>query len=106
MKSSTWHAEEGLFLLMTYCAVALLARCGEFARTYDLTSTKRRIGYWAITAYVTGSLPGHLVFLLTGLTLRRRPADAPPAPALLQCEPIRAEGAYGHHPAAAGRRGV
>ncbi len=146
MKSSTWHAEDSLlllmsggffvhlinasrhlrddrsqvadillrpvdlvlFLLMAYCAVALIGRSRQFARTYDLTSIGRRLGYWAITAYVTLSLPGHVLFLLTGnprffdafpwwfsfvimpvyvlvvayvLTLRRRHGDAPPAAA-------------------------
>jgi hypothetical protein len=106
MKSSTWHAEEAmlllmsggffvhlinasrhlrddgshvgdillrpvdlaLFLLMAYCAVALIVRSRQFARTYDLSSIGRRLGYWAITAYVTLSLPGHVAFLLTGNT--------------------------------------
>jgi hypothetical protein len=146
MRSSTWHAEEALlllmsggffihlisasrhlqddgsevgdvllrpvdlalFLLMAYCAVALVSRSREFARTYDLSTTRRRLGYWAITAYVGVSLPGHVVFLLTGdaqffdafpwwfslvilpvyalvvayvLTLRRRPVLAPAAAA-------------------------
>jgi hypothetical protein len=145
MKSSTWHAEEALlllmsggffvhlinasrhlqydrsqvgdillrpvdgalFLLMAYCAVALLARSRQFARTYDLTGRGRRLGYWAITAYVTVSLPGHILFLATGdtrffgafpwwfslailplyllvvvyvVTLRPRQVGAPPAP--------------------------
>jgi hypothetical protein len=106
MKSSTWHAEEALlllmsggffvhlinlsrhlrdeasqvgdillrpvdgalFLIMAYCALALLTRSRQFARTYDLTTRSRKIGYWAITGYVTLSLPGHLLFLLTGDT--------------------------------------
>ena len=106
MKSSTWHAEEALlllmsggffvhlinasrylrddraqvadillrpvdlalFLLMAHCSVALIARSRQFARRYDLTSIRRRLGYWAITAYVTLSLPGHVLFLLTGNT--------------------------------------
>ncbi len=145
MRSSTWHVEEALlllmsggffihlvsaarhlrddgaqvadvllrpvdlalFLLMAYCAVALVARRRQVARTYDLSATPRRVGYWAITAYVTVSLPGHVLFLLTGdtrffdgfpwwfslailpvyalvvayvVTLRSRPAPAP-APA-------------------------
>jgi hypothetical protein len=106
MKSSTWHAEEALlllmsggffvhlinaarhlqddssrvgdillrpvdlalFLIMAYCAVALVARSKQFARTFDLSATGRRLGYWAITAYVGLSLPGHANFLLTGDT--------------------------------------
>ncbi len=106
MKSSTWHAEEALlllmsggffvhlinasrhlhdeesqvgdillrpvdgalFLLMAYCALAMLARSRQFARTYDLTTRGRKLGYWAITAYVTLSLPGHILFLITGDT--------------------------------------
>jgi uncharacterized membrane protein YhdT len=144
MKSSTWHAEEALlllmsggffvhlinasrqleddssrvgdvllrpvdlalFLIMTYCAVALVSRSRQFARTFDMSATWRRLGYWAITAYVGLSLPGHVHFLLTGdtrffdvfpgwfslailpvyaivvayvLTLRRLPVPAPPA---------------------------
>jgi len=104
MKSSTWHAEDALlllmsggffvhlinasrhlrddgsqvadillrpvdlalFLLMGHCAVALITRSRQFAGTYDLTSVGRWLGYWAITAYVTLSLPGHALFLLTG----------------------------------------
>jgi hypothetical protein len=104
MKSSTWHAEEALlllmsggffvhlinasrhlhddesqvgdillrpvdgalFVLMAYCALALLARSRQFARTYDMAARGRRLGYWAITAYVTLSLPGHILFLVTG----------------------------------------
>jgi hypothetical protein len=104
VKSSTWHAEDSLlllmsggffvhlinasrhlrddgsqvadillrpvdlalFLLMAHCAVALIVRSRQFAHTYDLTSAGRRLGYWAITAYVTLSLPGHVLFLLTG----------------------------------------
>jgi hypothetical protein len=145
MKSTTWHAEDALlllmsggffvhlinasrhlrddrsqvadvllrpvdlalFLLMAHCAVALLVRSRQFAGTYDLTSIGRRFGYWAITAYVTLSLPGHVLFLLTGdtrffdafpwwfslvilpvyvlvvmyvVTLRRRPVGAPGPP--------------------------
>ena len=57
-----------LFVLMLYCAVALLTRARAFARTYDLTTPGRRLGYWAITAYVTVSLPGHVLFLTTGDT--------------------------------------
>jgi hypothetical protein len=146
MKSSTWHSEDALlllmsggffvhlisasrhlqddgsrvgdillrpvdgalFLIMAYCSVAMIARSRQFARTYDMTSTGRWLGYWAITAYVTLSLPGHILFLLTGdtrffdgfpwwfslvimpvyvlivvyvLTLRPRYGDAPPAAA-------------------------
>jgi hypothetical protein len=146
MKSSTWHAEDSLlllmsggffvhlinasrhlrddssqvadillgpvdlalFVLMAHCAVALIVRSRQFARTYDLTSIGRRLGYWAITAYVTISLPGHVLFLVTGntrffdafpwwfsvvimpvyvlvvayvLTLRRRPGNGLPAAA-------------------------
>jgi hypothetical protein len=55
-----------LFLLMAYCAIALLARSRQFAHTYDLTTKGRKLGYWAITAYITLSLPGHILFLLTG----------------------------------------
>jgi hypothetical protein len=106
MRSSTWHAEEALlllmsggffvhlinasrhlqdsgsrvgdillrpvdgalFLLMAYSAVALVTRYRDFARTYDLSSVPRRVGYWAITTYVTVSLPGHVSFLLSGDT--------------------------------------
>jgi hypothetical protein len=106
MKSSTWHAEEALlllmsggffvhlinasrhlrdegsrvgdillrpvdgalFLLMAYCAVALLVRYRQFADTYDMTTTGRKLGYWAVTTYVTLSLPGHAMFLITGDT--------------------------------------
>jgi hypothetical protein len=57
-----------LFLLMAHCAVALIVRSRQFARTYDLTSIGRRLGYWAIAAYVTVSLPGHVLFLVTGDT--------------------------------------
>jgi hypothetical protein len=158
MKSSTWHAEESLlllmsggffvhlinasrhlrddrsqvadillrpvdlalFLLMAHCAVALIARSRQFARIYDLTSVGRRLGYWAITAYVTLSLPGHVLFLVTGdtrffdafpwwfslvilpgyvlivvyvVTLSRREVGALPAP---PGAVGRAEGATGH----------
>jgi hypothetical protein len=106
MKSSTWHVEEALLLLMSggffvhlisasrhlqddgsqvgdillrpvdgalfltmaYCAVVLILRFRHFFRAYDVSSTGRRLGYWAITAYVTLSLPGHILFLLTGDT--------------------------------------
>ncbi len=106
MKSSTWHVEEAvlllmsggffvhlinlsrhlrdeasqvgdillrpvdgaLFLIMAYCAVVLIFRFRHFFRAYDMSSTGRRLGYWAITAYVTVSLPGHVLFLLTGDT--------------------------------------
>jgi hypothetical protein len=57
-----------LFVLMAYCAVVLLTRARQFARTYDLRGVGRRAGYWAITAYVTVSLPGHVLFLVTGDT--------------------------------------
>ena len=105
MKSSTWHAEEALLVLMSggffvhlisasrhirdshaqvgdillwpvdlalfgvmaYCSVALATRHRHFARTYEL-GPWRRLGYWAMTVYVTVSLPGHAVFLLTGDT--------------------------------------
>jgi hypothetical protein len=92
---------------MAYCALALLARYRQFARTYDLTASGRKLGYWAITAYITLSLPGHVLFLITGdarffgafpwwfslailplyalvvvyvVTLRRQQDGAPPAP--------------------------
>lgn len=106
MRSSTWHAEHALLLLMSggffvhlisasrhiqdsqaqvgdillgpvdlalslimaYCSVALITRSGQFARTYDLGTTMQSLDYWAITAYVTLSLPGHAPFLLTGDT--------------------------------------
>ena len=55
-----------LFLIMAYCAVALIARSRQFADTYDMSPPSRKLGYWAITAYVTVSLPGHAMFLLTG----------------------------------------
>ena len=35
-----------LFLLMAYCAIALLARSRQFAHTYDLTTKGRKLGYW------------------------------------------------------------
>ena len=57
-----------LFVLMLYCAAVLIARPRPFARTFDLRSRARRVGYWAITAYVTVSLAGHVLFLLTGDT--------------------------------------
>jgi hypothetical protein len=57
-----------LFLVMAYCAVALSARSRQFADTYDMSPLSRKLGYWAITAYVTLSLPGHAMFLLTGDT--------------------------------------
>jgi len=57
-----------LFLIMAYCAVALIARSRHFADTYDMSPPSRKLGYWAITAYVTLSLPGHALFLLTGDT--------------------------------------
>jgi uncharacterized membrane protein YhdT len=48
--------------------VVLIFRFRHFFRAYDMSSTGRRLGYWAITAYVTVSLPGHVLFLLTGDT--------------------------------------
>lgn len=60
--------DRALFLLKAYCAVALAVGSREFARTYDLTTTGRALGYWAITAYVTVSLPGHILLLATGDT--------------------------------------
>jgi hypothetical protein len=63
-----WPVDMALFVLMAYCSLALISRSGHFALTYDLTSTPRKVGYWAITAYVTVSLPGHVLFLLTGDT--------------------------------------
>ena len=171
MKSSTWHAEEALlllmsggffvhlinasrhlrdegsqvgdillrpvdgalFLLMAYCSLALLTRSRQFADTYDLTTRSRKLGYWAITAYVTLSLPGHILFLLTGdprffgafpwwfslvimpvyalvvvyvVTMRRRQVGAPPAPGEKHG---RSQGSTGqpvsHTPSPAGSRG-
>lgn len=63
-----WPVDLALFVIMAYCSVALITRHRQFARTYDLSTTRRRVGYWAITAYVTLSLPGHAMFLLTGDT--------------------------------------
>jgi hypothetical protein len=63
-----WPVDLALFALMAYCAAALLVRSQQFARTYDLSTTGRRIGYWAITVYVVLSLPGHAIFLFTGDT--------------------------------------
>ena len=60
--------DAALFALMVYCSVALILRSREFARTYDLSTPLRKVGYWAITVYVTVSLPGHVLFLLTGDT--------------------------------------
>jgi hypothetical protein len=171
MKSSTWHAEDALlllmsggffvhlinasrhlrddrsqvadillrpvdlalFLLMAHCAVALIVRSRQFARTYDLTPIGRRLGYWAITAYVTVSLPGHVLFLLTGdtrffdafpwwfsfvimpvyvlvvayvLTLRPRQVAAPPVPRTSVGRPQGAkEQPVTRTPSAVGRQG-
>lgn len=64
----TRPVDAALFLLMAYCAVGLTARYRAFAHTYDMRSPQRKLGYWAITAYVTVSLPGHVGFLATGDT--------------------------------------
>lgn len=42
------------------------AHCPYVANAFDLSRAPRRIGYWAVTVYVTISLPGHVLFLLTG----------------------------------------
>jgi hypothetical protein len=63
-----WPVDLALFVLMAYCAAALVLRSRQFARTYDLSAPPRRFGYRAITAYVVLSLPGHILFLLTGDT--------------------------------------
>jgi hypothetical protein len=63
-----WPVDLALFVLMAYCSVTLITRFRHFASAYELATTGRKLGYWAITAYVTVSLPGHAVFLLTGDT--------------------------------------
>ncbi len=63
-----WPVDLALFMLMAYCGVVLVVRSRQFAVTYDLSATGRRVGYRAITAYVVLSLPGHVMFLLTGDT--------------------------------------
>ncbi len=64
----TRPVDAALFVLMVYCAVGLIMRHRAFARTYDVRSMKRKLGYWGITAYITVSLPGHVGFLVTGDT--------------------------------------
>jgi hypothetical protein len=63
-----WPVDLALFVLMAFCSVTLITRFRHVASAYELGTTGRRLGYWAITAYVTVSLPGHAVFLLTGDT--------------------------------------
>lgn len=64
----SWPVDLCLFLLMLFCAVALIARHKAMFATYDLTALPRRVGYWVITVYVTASLPGHIAYLTTGNT--------------------------------------
>lgn len=63
-----WPVDFCLATLMIFCAVALIGRWRAFAETFQMESWPRRIGYWAITFYITVSIPGHLLFLSTGNT--------------------------------------
>lgn len=65
----SWPVDLGLFALMLFCAVALIARRKAMFATYDLSALPRRVGYWVITVYITASLPGHLFYLTTGSTV-------------------------------------
>jgi len=63
-----WPVDFCLTAIMIYCAVALIVRWRVFTQAFDVASLARRIGYWAITFYITASVPGHLLFLSTGNT--------------------------------------
>ena len=63
-----WPVDVPLAVLMAYCAVALIVRWRAVFAAFDVSSTVRKIGYWAITFYVTASAPGHVLFLSTGNT--------------------------------------
>lgn len=50
-----WPVDLALFVLMAYCSVTLATRSRHVASVHDLGATWRRLGSWAITAYVTVS---------------------------------------------------
>lgn len=64
----TWPVDFCLAAVMIFCSVALIARRRAFAQTFHVDSWPRRVGYWAITFYITVSIPGHIQFLFTGNT--------------------------------------
>jgi hypothetical protein len=63
-----WQVDLVLAALMVWASAGLVFRRREFAAAYDISSRARQIGYWAITAYVTLSIPGHVIFIATGNT--------------------------------------
>lgn len=63
-----WPVDLPLAIIMLFCAVALILRWRAFFATFDMRSSARKTSYWAITFYITASLPGHALFLSTGDT--------------------------------------
>jgi hypothetical protein len=57
-----------LAVWMTYCAIGLIFGFKRFFERFALRGLWRRAAYWAITFYVTASLPGHIRFLAFGDT--------------------------------------
>jgi hypothetical protein len=57
-----------LAILMVYCAIAMIVAWREFFQTFDLRSNWRKVTYWLIAVYITGSIPGHVIFLTLGNT--------------------------------------
>jgi hypothetical protein len=53
-----------LALWMAYCSALLIFGSRSFFLSYEVTG-KKRVIYWVATFYVTASLPGHALYLIT-----------------------------------------
>ncbi len=63
-----WPVDLVLATLMVFCAATLILRYRAFDRQFRIDSLARKLGYWLVTGYLTISIPGHAMFLLSGNT--------------------------------------
>ncbi|MCI0555095.1 MAG: hypothetical protein L0287_29450 [Anaerolineae bacterium] len=57
-----------LAIMMAYCALAMIIAWRQFFKVFEMRSTWRKVIYWIITGYIAGSVPGHIGFLVFGIT--------------------------------------
>jgi len=55
-----------LAILMAYSSVCLIVLRRRFFQAYEMDGGWRKFVYYAVTFYVTASIPGHIYFLNTG----------------------------------------
>ena len=57
-----------LAIMMAYCALAMIIAWRPFFQRFQMRVTWRKVVYWIIAVYITGSVPGHIGFLAFGST--------------------------------------